>query len=354
MFCIFVIQCYSNTIFMYYTVYKTTNLINGKVYIGLHQTTDPYDSYLGSGKLIKKAIKKHGRENFKKEVLNIFTSREDMINMEIKLVNKDFINRSDTYNLNEGGLGIASLSKENFSEAISKMKKTLKDKNLTEVSKKRINTMVKKYGQNIFKEIGKKSSLKQKENYKNGYINPNTNLNDINIYNNKNSIQYTCKREKLEEVCDLHNLPKRVIIKSLTNKGTPLYIYQNPQNKEYVKYKGWYALYSNEDRIDLNLYMEEYRNKKKDRRKQLSKNNCFNDPKNRGKRPPNNYEIYDNEGNLIFSFKENIRLKLAELGLPVNTFIYSYRNNTKIKKEEYKGWYVIKLPPLAQKSNSCK
>lgn len=34
----------------YYTIYKTTNLINGKIYIGKHQTKDPYDSYLGSGK----------------------------------------------------------------------------------------------------------------------------------------------------------------------------------------------------------------------------------------------------------------------------------------------------------------
>lgn len=45
-----------------YTVYKTTNIINGKYYIGVHKTTNPNDSYLGSGKAIKEAIKKYGKK----------------------------------------------------------------------------------------------------------------------------------------------------------------------------------------------------------------------------------------------------------------------------------------------------
>ena len=45
-------------------IYKTTCLINNKIYIGQH-CTDAEDGYLGSGDLIKKAILKYGKHNFK-------------------------------------------------------------------------------------------------------------------------------------------------------------------------------------------------------------------------------------------------------------------------------------------------
>lgn len=50
-------------------IYKTTNLINKKIYIGQH-TADKFDTnYLGSGLLITKAINEHGKANFKAELL---------------------------------------------------------------------------------------------------------------------------------------------------------------------------------------------------------------------------------------------------------------------------------------------
>lgn len=90
---------------MYYTVYKTTNLINGKIYIGKHITMNPNDKYLGSGKQIKAAIVKYGKENFKKEVLFIFDNKHDMTNKEKDLVTEEFCKRLDTYNMHEGGEG---------------------------------------------------------------------------------------------------------------------------------------------------------------------------------------------------------------------------------------------------------
>lgn len=86
---------------IYYTVYKTTNLVNGKVYVGKHKTTDIHDSYLGSGKLLRLAIEKYGIENFKKEILHVFDNEDDMNRVESQLVETG----DHTYNLCPGGNG---------------------------------------------------------------------------------------------------------------------------------------------------------------------------------------------------------------------------------------------------------
>jgi group I intron endonuclease len=87
---------------MYYIIYKVTNKTNGKYYIGKHQTALLTDSYMGSGKLIRRAIKKYGSNNFIKEVLYTFDSEKEMNIKEKELVNH---NDSLCYNLNEGGHG---------------------------------------------------------------------------------------------------------------------------------------------------------------------------------------------------------------------------------------------------------
>ena len=86
-----------------FTVYQTTCLTNGKIYIGVHKTRDPQDSYLGSGKLMSAAVKKHGRDQFRKEVLFIFETRAEAYAKEKELVTAAFAKRADTYNLMEGG-----------------------------------------------------------------------------------------------------------------------------------------------------------------------------------------------------------------------------------------------------------
>jgi len=90
---------------MHYIIYKTTNNLNKKFYIGCHQTSDINDSYLGSGKHLKRAIKKYGIDNFTKEILFIFDNKEEMFLKEKEIVNKELVIDNATYNLKIGGSG---------------------------------------------------------------------------------------------------------------------------------------------------------------------------------------------------------------------------------------------------------
>lgn len=89
----------------YYTIYKVTNQINGKIYVGSHKTKDLNDSYMGSGKYLKRAQEKNGLENFTKEILFIFDTSEEMYKKEAEIVNEDFLTNENTYNLKIGGFG---------------------------------------------------------------------------------------------------------------------------------------------------------------------------------------------------------------------------------------------------------
>ena len=92
---------------MDYFIYLTINLINNKKYIGKHQGSIN-DTYLGSGSILKDAIHKYGKENFKREILEIVNSEKELDMAEkkwIKFFNADNKNNLDFYNLHEGGTG---------------------------------------------------------------------------------------------------------------------------------------------------------------------------------------------------------------------------------------------------------
>jgi group I intron endonuclease len=89
----------------YHYLYKTTNTINQKFYIGMHSTDNLDDQYLGSGKYLRNSIKKYGRDKFKIEFLEFFESRKSLIEREEFIVNSDFIKDPLCMNLRTGGTG---------------------------------------------------------------------------------------------------------------------------------------------------------------------------------------------------------------------------------------------------------
>jgi len=95
-----------------YTSYCIINKVNQKSYIGAHETTNINDNYMGSGKVIKEAIKKYGKENFYYFVLGIFEDKEEAYEFENFYVNDEFVSSNKTYNLKEGGIGTPVWTKE--------------------------------------------------------------------------------------------------------------------------------------------------------------------------------------------------------------------------------------------------
>ncbi len=98
----------------YMFVYRTTNLKNGKIYIGQHSTNDLTDGYKGSGLLINKAFNKYGKINFQFEIIEFSDSREYLDQLEKKLImEQSALNKNIGYNLHQGGLGGSSFKKIN-------------------------------------------------------------------------------------------------------------------------------------------------------------------------------------------------------------------------------------------------
>lgn len=88
---------------MYYIIYKITNQVNGRYYIGRHATKNIDDSYMGSGIGIKNAIKKYGIENFTKDIIATAGSREELWELEKEIVGESVVKDPMSYNNAYGG-----------------------------------------------------------------------------------------------------------------------------------------------------------------------------------------------------------------------------------------------------------
>jgi len=106
---------------MYGYIYLTTNLINGKKYIGKHTTSSMDDTYVGSGTLLKKAISKYGIENFQKEIICIAESRAELALREVDVMLKhNAVDDPNYYNIAAGGEGGKTGTTEQYSAIIKR------------------------------------------------------------------------------------------------------------------------------------------------------------------------------------------------------------------------------------------
>lgn len=87
-------------------IYITTNLINGKRYIGQKQFINNWEIYLGSGKILKKAIKKYGKDNFIRDIVDIAYNKEQLNQLEKEWIkNYKAVGEDMYYNIANGGNG---------------------------------------------------------------------------------------------------------------------------------------------------------------------------------------------------------------------------------------------------------
>lgn len=129
---------------MFGYIYETTNIINGNTYIGKKKGTFD-EKYYGSGTILKRALEKYGKENFKVEIITICES-EELLNFNEKFYIEE---RNPTYNIAKGGTGGDTLfraSNEYKQEVIDKRRLSLSNAWNTADPEKR-----KKWGEAISK-----------------------------------------------------------------------------------------------------------------------------------------------------------------------------------------------------------
>jgi group I intron endonuclease len=151
---------------MFHILYKVTNKVNGKFYVGIHSSVKLNDSYLGSGTVIKRSVAKYGKENHVKEVIVFAEDRNQLEYIESKVVNEELIAHPLCLNLKLGGKGGRILNEESkaaiskaltgikhSSEAKMKMSIARKGKTFSEEHKRGISEAKKKRNRSMYKPL---------------------------------------------------------------------------------------------------------------------------------------------------------------------------------------------------------
>ena len=207
-------------------VYLTTNLLNQKKYIGVDKNNN--DNYLGSGIAIKRAVKKHGRKNFKKEIIEYNEDIKYIYEKEKYWIEKyQAVKSNEFYNISDGGKGGDMLNndisiekhKMGIEKTIEITIKQRKGKTYEEIygeraneerEKRELGGLGKKYDEDRCKNIS--NSLKGKEPWNKGLtiedgrvikiVDNHINREFLNIYelHDPNGIELTFNgKQKLEE-----------------------------------------------------------------------------------------------------------------------------------------------------------
>lgn len=131
---------------IYHYIYQITNKANGHIYIGVRQSNIPPEddfNYLGSGKHIKSAILKYGKQQFEKTIISLHETRESALVAEATIVDTNFVSRKDTYNLKVGGEGGSVRGRRVSDETKQKMSVAQAGKSISEEQKQKLSAMKK-------------------------------------------------------------------------------------------------------------------------------------------------------------------------------------------------------------------
>ena len=91
---------------MYGYIYETTNLINGKKYIGQHRSEFFDTRYIGSGIILLEAVKKYGKENFEVKLIRECANDDELNAAEVELIKEtNAVELENYYNIAHGGEG---------------------------------------------------------------------------------------------------------------------------------------------------------------------------------------------------------------------------------------------------------
>lgn len=148
-------------------IYKTTCLITGRWYIGMHSTYNLEDGYMGSGKRLRYSIRKHGKENHVKQILEFFETRELLVEAEKKAITPEMVTDKNCMNLKEGGYGGGGIWSKNhkklFTDAGIKNFNKTKEQRMLSIAKTKLTT---EYSEKMSK-VQKKYFEEHEANFKN-------------------------------------------------------------------------------------------------------------------------------------------------------------------------------------------
>jgi len=219
---------------MKYTIYKITNKINNKYYIGVHKTDKPMDSYMGSGIAIKRAVKKYGKSNFSKEILFTFKNEQEAYNKEKILVTEEIIKDKNCYNMMPGGEGSWAKINELHKGKVL-VRKSLEENNIW-MDRNDDKILSGEYKHSTYFTNSLRNYSKRKQNKTFGK--------EIHIFDENGNIKYICKKN-FGNICKKYNLPKKSLINSYKNKGAKIFQTRRQLNSckkfGYEKFIGWSA-----------------------------------------------------------------------------------------------------------------
>lgn len=192
-----------------YIVYQTINIKNNKIYIGYHKVSDPdkFDGYIGNGVNInypstymnpkfpfQYAVKKYGTSSFRRTTLYIFNTEKEALDKEAEIVNEEFINRKDTYNIALGGKKRPNIPSYNKIYQFSIDGKLIKEwEDIYEVSE-----FLETWKESIYSAIHNKTRLY-------GYYWGFTDVINIQEYSNPNNSRKVYKYSKEGKCLDIYN-----------------------------------------------------------------------------------------------------------------------------------------------------